>query len=426
MKTPPTLAARALWLLLVLGPRLAAAADDAPQALAREAEAANPSLQARAAMVDQLRARAEVAGAWPDPMVGIEYSNVPIDTWSLSDHPMAGLQLRVQQTLRPPAWSRQARAVGEARTQVGQAGVEEAGLALRAQVESTWWTLARTRQLHQVTAAHLARTEELLVAVRARYEVGAVGQSALLRMSLLCDRIQDELGDFDRTERELGAALDTALSRQTPSVWETPAQVSALQPPPDADWLALAAAHRPELQRLEAERQAADAAAALTRTDGRPDPVVWAGYRLRTVSTEMDPGTDLVSLGVSVPLPFGEGRRAKGEIAGWQAAARAADSGEEALRERIVGDMDAILARWSRAAQKAATYDKVLLPAAAATLDATRTDFAVGRAEFAALFEAEIALLDLERSRISAAIETRLQQSQALLVLGTDPLGSPP
>lgn len=403
------------------GTEAAAAAAAAATALAQEAVAANPTVEARRSLAEQLRARAAVAGAWPDPVVGLEYSSVPVDSWSLSDHPMAGLQLRVQQTLHPPAWSRQQREVIGLRADAADAAVAETSVALQAAVEGAWWALTRTRLLRSVTQQHLARTDDLLEAVRARYEVGAAGQSAILRLSVLRDRLADDLHDYRRTDDELSATLDTALSRAALAAYETPAQVEPVTAPSPRAWGELAAQGRPELARLEAEQAAAEAAAGLARTDGLPDPAVWAAYRLRIAETPTDPGTDLVAIGISVPIPTGSGRRAKGEAAGWHAAAQGASHQQDALRDRIDGDMRAVLARWSRAEAKVATYDSQLLPAATATLDATLSDFAVGRADFSSLFDAEITLLDLERARIVAATETWLQRAQAFAVLGTHP-----
>ena len=51
----------------------ALAADD-PTALAEEALAANPSLEALRARISELDALAGAAGSWSDPVVGVEYS----------------------------------------------------------------------------------------------------------------------------------------------------------------------------------------------------------------------------------------------------------------------------------------------------------------------------------------------------------------
>ncbi|MEC7949158.1 MAG: hypothetical protein VX265_16430, partial [Myxococcota bacterium] len=84
---------------------LAMVAHADPSALADRAVAANPALQALQHQAAALSARAEVAGAWSDPVVGVEYSNVPVLEPTLRAHPMGGLQFRVQQQLQTAGWS---------------------------------------------------------------------------------------------------------------------------------------------------------------------------------------------------------------------------------------------------------------------------------------------------------------------------------
>ena len=133
---------------------------------------------------------------WKDPMVAVEYSNVPLSSPVLSAHAMSGLQLRVQQTLPARGASSLEGEVKSARVDAAGLAVEEAALQLRAAVGTTWWALARTRLLREVTEQHVQRTEELLTAVRSRYEVGAVGQHAVLRIEVLRDQLRDELAEF--------------------------------------------------------------------------------------------------------------------------------------------------------------------------------------------------------------------------------------
>lgn len=397
--------------------------DSSLDALVEEAIAANPSIDALRSKEVSLRSRAAVSGAWPDPMIAIEYSNAPVSTFGLSDHPMAGLQFKVQQMFRPVGWSRANREVGGSKADASAHMRAESELGLALGVRRAWWTLTRSRLFRVVTEEHLALTEELLGAARIRYETGALGQHAVLRLEVLRDRLTDELGEFDRQDAELTAALTAALATSPGRVFETPTSAAPIAPPESRDWAPIAEAHRPALARYRSEQAAAEQAARVARLDGLPDPSVWAGYRVRTIQTEMDPGTDLMSFGIGVPLPSGSGRRAKGHRAAALEEASGAESMYDATLDQVVGDMAVIHARWTRAWSKTHTFDERLIPGARTTLDTTRSEFSVGRADFASLFEAEVVLLDLERTRIAAAIETHLQHAEATAVLGTDPAG---
>ena len=398
-----------------------------PARLAEQAIAAHPDLAQLEARTEALRARAAVAGTWADPMVAVEYSNVPMLEPGLGAHPMSGLQLRVQQELKPRGWSDARRAVVEGQAHAVRERRAEAALQLEASVHRTWWGLARNQAMERVTREHLARTEELLAAATARYQTGQTGQHGVLRLTVLRDRLADDLADHPRVQTELSAALQAALGGADPGDLGLPERIAPIPAPAEQGWAVLARAHRPALAALASDADTASRAGALARVDARPDLQVWAGYRLRAAQQmTTDPGTDLVSLGIGVPVPSGSRRRADGEVAAATAEARAAEAAAAGLEAAVVAQAVSAHARWSRAAQKTRTLDETLLPGARATLETTRGDFSVGRADFASLFEAEVALLQLERARIQSAVDTHLARVDLRAALGTDaPGGSP-
>lgn len=411
-----------IWLMLILA---SVRAESPDLELAERAVAANPGLDALEARTDALAERARVAGAWSDPVVSFEISNAPVNSFALDRHPMSGLQLRVQQQVRPARWSRLRRDRHREQVAAARHATDEAALALRARVLRTYWTLARVRGLRQLTEDQAARADELFSSVRVQFETGAVGQYAVLRLDVLRNRLRDDVGDFARAEAELVAGLNAALASDG-GRYPTPTAIEPRPPPTETDWLALADVHRPALRQLVAEREAASQSATLAKVEARPSPVVWAGYRIRLIDTVDDAGTDFASLGVGVPVPSGSARRARGDRAASLEEVAAAEAAARALRDGIRSEMAAIVATWQRAEAKATTYGERLIPAAQAALDTARADFAVGRAAFASLFEAEVELIDLERARLQAAVETELQRAMALEVLGTLPPGAQP
>jgi outer membrane protein TolC len=404
-----------------------ASAVDDPSELAEEALAANPGLEALRARVSELEALASAAGAWSDPVIGVEYSNAPVDSFSLRDHPMSALQLQAQQTLPPRGWSGLREEVAASRTFTSEYALEEAKSQLRREVFELYWKLALSRMLEEVTREHVARTEELLEAVRARYETGAAGQHQLLRLGVLRDRLRDDLGDFDRADRVLSAALSRALSGDRERSFATPPR---LEPSPVSgtvsEWLALAREERPELKRLEESIRTAETAAELARVDGRPDVTVWMKYRARFIDTPLDDGTDQVSLGFSVPIPWGSAKRSRAEQAAQHQVARAGRARLGAEFDRIESDLAAIHARWTRAFAQAVEYRDHLTPDARATLETSLADYSVDRAGFATLFEAEVALLDLERTLLTSTVETHVQAAAADATVGVAPRGGQP
>ncbi len=410
----------ALWPLAAPGNE----ALDELTLLVDEAIARNPSVEAMRDRTRELSELAEVTNAWPDPHVSLEYLNAPVDSFSISDVPMGGVQFKLQQRLPEWGWTRAVRAVADHGVERSRHTRVEAEVQLRRSVETLYWNLALSRLLEAVTEQHLARTLELIRAVRVRYEVGKTGQNALLRLGVLRDRLQDDLGDFERADRKLSAGLARALARAPESRFETLTVVDAIAPEGDVEvWVEYAKQHRPLLAAIREEIKQQDKAAALSRIRVRPEVDVWVKYRIRTVETMTDDGTDFVSAGVSLPIPWGSRKRGLGGEAARLAARDGAAARLAAALDRIEAELIAIDASWHRAEEKAATYKGTLIPAALAALETTLSDFSVGRAEFSTLYEAEVELLVLERSYLSATIETHLQRAAARAVTGRRILG---
>jgi hypothetical protein len=237
---------------------------------------------------------------------------------------------------------------------------------------------------------------------------------------VLKDRLRDDLGNFTRADRVLSAALSRALSRDAERSFVTS---DALDPIPVSgtvsEWLALAREERPELKRLEESIRTAETAAELARIGGRPDVTVWMKYRARTIDTRLDDGTDQISAGFSIPIPWGSAKRSRAERAARLQVARAGRSRLVAELDRIESDLAAIHARWTRAFEQAVEYRDNLTRDARATLETSLSDYSVGRADFATLFEAEVALLDLERTLLQSTAETHMQAAAADAAVGT-------
>ncbi len=406
-------------LLLVLGVARGATADDA-EVLVHQALEANPTLESLQQRVDALQSRTLQAGARPEPMVGVEYSNMPVTAPVPGNHAMSGLQLRLQQTLLFPGTVPRRVAAAESRVRIGEASYEEGRVALAAAVRRAYLQLSLSRQLRSVTEAHLAELDRLIEAVRAGYEVGQAGQHDLLNLQLLRDRLDDDLRDYERTERELLAALTASVHADAPLVVPTPQRTEAPPTPGSLEELfERARAANPSLDRLNATESAELAAADAARREAWPDMTVWAGYRVRAAVGDADDGINQASVGLSVPLPTASARRYGGRQSEHQALARAARSSVHSTEADIRADLDGSVARWQRAQGKADTYRGQLIPDARTTLDATLSAYQVGRADYATLFHAQVQLLDLERALRVAEAGAALAEVDVAELLGT-------
>ncbi len=400
---------------------ISAPAVDDPEVLAELAVTSHPSLDAMRSHVAALREVASVARLWMDPMAAVEYSNVPVDQPILGAHPMSGLQLKLQQQFPAPGEPRARAKVADAKVDAAEVDVEEAANTLRGEVRARYWDLALVRQLRVVTQGHLDQLDGLIAAVDARYQVGGAAQHAVLQLVLRRDRLAEDLVDFDAREAALLSALNGALAREPAQAVSTPSRTPSLELPGDATSRRDQLVQHPALRALEAKADVARAEAERARVEAAPEPTVWLGYRIRAPMASGDPGTDLVSAGFSMPLPFASTRRWRAEALAATDRARAAEEAEQGRLDRLRAALASAEARFARAADRARAYADRLEPAARTTLSSTLSSYQVDRADFADLIRAEIDLLDVQRKRLEAETDAAARRAEIMTLLDATP-----
>lgn len=402
-------------------PEATASVVDDPEALAELAVTSHPSIEATRSQVEALRDLASVARLWGDPMVGVEYSNVPVDRPILGAHPMSGLQLRLQQQLPAPGEPRARAAVADAKVDAAEIHVEEAANLLRGEIRARYWDLALVRQLRVVTQEHLDQLDGLIASVDARYQVGGAAQHAVLQLVLRRDRLAEALVDFDALEAAILAALNGALARDPAQAVSTPDRTPTLGLPGDETARRARLEQHPAVRALRARADVARAEAARARIEAAPEPTVWLGYRVRAPMATGDPGTDLVSAGFSMPLPFASTRRWRAQALAATDRARADDEAASGKLDRLRASLAAAEARFNRAADRARAYADQLEPAARTTLSSTLSSYQVDRADFADLIRAEIDLLDVQRKRLEAETDAAARRAEIMTLLDATP-----
>ncbi len=376
-------------------------------ALIEGAIAGHPDVEAANQRIEALGHAIPQAWVWPDAMVATEYSNMPVLAPWPGNHPMSGIQLKVSQTVPFPYkfWARAgaAEAVRDAAVPMKDEAANQ--IAGRVHMLVVQWRLSRA--LRGVTERHLEAAEQLLDAVRVKYELGRVEQHDLIRLEVLRDKLADDLVELDRRRDAIAAALNAAAQREPGA----PLQLGSEIPIPDAAELdvvrlvEVARQNRPVLAALRGSATAERAQASAMRSEKWPDVTAWAGYRVR-LPAGADPGNNFLTAGVSVPIPWASALWKWEEKAqAHEARARSEDARRQGVELNLRGELDAAVVRYQRAIEKSEVYGAKLIPGAQKTLEAAFGSYQVDRAGFAELFSAELTVLEYERAELNARAE---------------------
>ena len=317
---------------------------------------------------------------------------------------MSGIQFKLQQTFTYPGKLALRQEVAEGSVRQERKSLAEKKVQLATAIQQSYYQLALFRQLKKLTQEHIKLIAQFTDVVRIKYEVGKAGQQDLLRMQVLTAKLKDELNNFDRDENALSAVINSALHRPTQTSISTPTTLNREAPQlTEKQLMELATKHRPLLARYTEMARTRNAAARRAAKEGYPDFTAWLGYRVR-IAAGQDPGTDFVSLGMAMPLPFSYERKWGSEERHQQMLARSAMADRKAALDGIRGKIGKVLSQWRRAVQKSTNYRSKLMPLAHRALDATFAAYQVDRTGFASLYQAEVQLLNFERAiRLSDA-----------------------
>jgi outer membrane protein TolC len=240
----------------------------------------------------------------------------------------------------------------------------------------------------------LSQTQLEQQAAQSAYKGARASQSEVLAAESAVAMMEDR-------QLELRARLNNAQTQL--SRWIGNAGDTLLSEPPDLTTLALDTAdlskqltQHPQLKILTQQEQLANAEASLARANQKSDWSVEVSYQQRGAAYP-----NMLSVGVSLPLQWDQGKRQNRELAAkLSMAAQAGSEHEEALR-MLVAETQNTLNEWRSKRERLARFQNKLLPLAQQRVAANMAAYRGGKLSL-------IELLATQRNEI----ETRLQSLQ--------------
>jgi len=406
--------------VIILSPAVARAQADAavrqPVSVhdavsAATARALSPA--AAAAAADAARERAIAAAQRPDPVLRLSLDNLPVDgadRFSITRDFMTMRSIGLMQTFTR-ADKRSARAERFAReAEVAQAERQLRTATVQRETAMAWFERHAAEQRQGVLQALRDEASRQVEAA-----VAALRSARATPADVLAAR--ETLARLDQSLTEVRS--EVANTRRALARWtgEDPDRVLAAPPAQagQADALHAVAGRldaHPDVQRLDASAAEAGAAAAVARAEREPD---WSAELM--FSQRGSRYSNMVSIGVSLPLPWDRPQRQDRELAARIAQAEALRAEREELaRERRL-EVESWIEAWRAGQAQLALIDRERAPLAAQRIDAALAGFRGGQSPLSAVLEARRAALALQMERIDLELQTaRLWARLAFLI----------
>jgi len=415
----------ALMLLLPASPSLAEVTSSLPT-LVDEALAKNPDLQAAEARWQMYERKIIPARTLDDPMLTLDFSNYPIDTFSADETPMTGNDLKLSQQFPFPGKLAAKGEMAEQEALWYRGSYEDGKLQLVKQVKEAYYRLFFLDRSIAITNQNLAILDDFISLTQTRYKVGKGLQANVLKAQVERSKLMDQLFTLKQRRTTALADLNRLLDRPTGTpvttvedMDMTPVKVTVAELQQESEQRRpLFAAYKALVERYQAQRH-------LGKLDYLPDFNVFASYRQRE-SVKGDPvdGTDFATLGVTINLPIWQKKRAE-KVAEAESGIRMAMQRYDDFRTKVDFTIHDNFAQMEKNRDLVSLYSTGIIPQADQTYQASLTAYQVDKVDFLTLLDS---LLTLYRYKIDyfRALSDYQQNLAALAAAaGVDP-GVPP
>ena len=368
--------------------------DGAIQRAVRDA----PSLQASGAGIAASRSAAIASDRLPDPTLEVGLRDFPVtgpDAGSLHRDNFTMTTVGISQQFINPA-KRSARAErARADIAIAEAGLAQESRSVRLETALAWVDLYYAeKKLTQLR--HLDTSlGELQATVTARLASGSARPSQALEPDQLRAAVADR-------RSELAADVAKARARLVRYTGDPLVEVAGAPPSPQIDSTQLIASidTLPRLGVIDAQMRAADAEVRLARADKRPDWTVSASYGRREPAFG-----DLVSVGVSIDLPFFAKRRQDPKIAARDSEAQRSRFERLAAEREAAAALSADLADHAMHHQRLQNARTTLVPLAKHRAELDQASYAAGKLDLGSALLTSLALAEAEVDALAREAE---------------------
>lgn len=382
-------------------PTLMAWAEPRPKDLTElvaESLANNPELHAAKTRWEMSERQIIPARSLEDPRLSFTFSNYPIDTLAFDETPMTGNELNLAQLFPFPGKLAAKGEMAEQQALWYQGVYEDGKLQLARKVKDSYYRLFYQDQGIRITDQNIAILDDIIRLTETRYQVGKGLQQDVLKAQVERSKLMDKLFTLKQMRDSILAEINTLRDLPTARQVTPPAELE--MSPIDLslqDLQQSAESHRPLFVSYHSLIERYKAQKNLAQLEYWPNFTVSAGYRFRaTVPGDPVNGTDFISAGVGINLPFNREKRHEAVAEALSGISMAVDQYND-FRNKVLFNLHDTYAQMEKNRQLVSLYKTGILPQANQTFQASLSAYQVNKVDFLNLLDS---LLSLYRYQI--------------------------
>ncbi len=398
-------------------------AVEAPLTLAEAQHRAverSSQIPAQDAAIAASRNLAVAAGELPDPVLKLGVDNLPIngpDQFSIGNDFMTQRRVGIVQEFTRSE-KRQLRAERFER-EAQRSSAEKTALVASIQRETAlaWLDRYYAEAMVAVIAEQAAQVKVEILATESAYRAGRGSQADVFAAHGVLAGLEDRASEFNRRI----ATAKIALAR-----WIGEGAEAPLDGKPSINFLLLDTGsldqelgHHPQIAILSRQIDVASTDARIAQANKKADWTIELSYSQRGAAY-----SNMVSLGVSIPLQWDQRNRQDRELASRLATVEQIKAQRDDMLRAHVAEVRAMVREWEGDRERLVRYEAEIVPLANERTRALQTAFRGGKANLTDLLLARRGEIDLRLQALQLEMETARLWAQ-LNFLFPDDAGSP-
>ena len=388
------------------------------QNVIRETLENNPELKAGANFWKAAETAVAPAGALPDPVLGFNLLNLPVNHFVFDQEPMTGKQLVISQKIPFPGKLKSEETIARENSNFRhQQFLEQRNQVVKA-VKIAYYNLDFIDAAMETTQKNSDFLQQFAAIAQTRYENGSGIQQNFLQAELERARNQEKLIDWQQKRRASAAKLNQLRNRPVTQ------PVPKTQPPElissdfsFSDLLKIAESKRPQSNAWEALERQATEKISLAQKNFLPDLTLGIAWTQREVLQNGSGGVDYLSGMFSINLPLYFWQKQKPQVLSSRQSAETVKNQHENYQRELAAELEILLGELKQHHELLQLYTGKILPLAQQNLESAKSAYQVSKVDFQTLLNSQMLLFNyqLEYHRVKKELFISLAELEALV-----------
>jgi cobalt-zinc-cadmium efflux system outer membrane protein len=366
--------------------------------LIAEALRANPDLQAAMLRYEAFEAKVPQAGSLPDPVFKATASNLPVDSWSLDQSPMSGVELMLTQKIPFPGKRGLAKGTARNLAEKTKQDYQSTKNLVLSELKENYYQLYLLQKSIEITERNKRLIEDFARIASTKYSVGKGIQQDVLKAQVEVSKMIDKLISLEEMREAVEAKINILLSRNPQDSLGQTSDLAFRELTYSEDELQnLAVENNPHLIGKGFLVSASQSTYRLARREYWPDFTLSASYRIRD-EVKMDPvmGEDFFSVSAAINIPLYFWSKQKKKVQEKALDLESSRQEYEDVKNNVKFMVSKLFYSLEKFRKEIELYQTAILPQARQSLESARSGYQVDKVDFLTLLNNQVTLFNYE------------------------------